>query len=283
MKTMRQLIDAIRLLMLLLTVRACDRAMAQCKPENVPDIVQRGAAAMHSDWLAFPGFSFAERDEEISKGATTVRTYRVFMIEGTDYYMQIAFNDKPWTKDQLVQEHDKLLQELDRRRHESNKERKKRFDRYWKERNQVGILLEQYVKAIDFRLSGEEIINGHSACVLDGKSRPGYRPPNREARVLAGLRGRLWVDEHDFHWLKAEGEVLKPVSILGIVARVLPGTHMELQMVPVKPSVWLWSRFTVAVKSSIFWRTTERATVTTWSAYQPTAEALADELATPSR
>jgi len=93
------------------------------------------------------------------------------------------------------------------------------------------------------------------------------------------MQGRMWVDNQDFHWLKAEAEVLKPVSILGIAVRVLPGTHMELQMAPVSSSVWLVSRFTVAVKASLLWMSTEQASVTTWSGYRPAAAALADELA----
>jgi hypothetical protein len=135
------------------------------------------------------------------------------------------------------------------------------------------------VKAFDFTLVGEEIVNGHAACVLDAKPRHDYRPPNREAKILTGMEGRLWVDNHDFHWLKAEAEVLKPVSILGIAVRVLPGTHMELQMAPVSPSLWLVSSFSVAVKASFLWMSTERATMTSWSAYRPAVEALADELA----
>jgi hypothetical protein len=253
--------------------------MAQCTPENVRNIIERGTDAMQSDWKAFPGFAFVEHDSETSKHGTVVKTHRVFMIEGTDYYMPIAINDKPYTAEQMAQEHQKLVQEIDRRGHETEKERQRRSERYWKERNQTGILLEQYVKAFDFHLVGEEVVNGHPACVLDAKPRLDYRPPNREARILTGMQGRLWIDSHDFHWVKAEADVLKPVSILGIAVRVLPGTHMELQMAPVSPSLWLVSRFTVTVKASVLWMSAEQASDTNWSGYRPAAPALADELA----
>ena len=82
--------------------------------------------------------------------------------------------------------------------------------------------------------------------------------------------------------MKAEAEVLKPVSILGIAVRVLPGTHMELEMAPVSPSVWLVSRFSVDVKASALWMSTEHASVTSWSEYRPATAALADELAKKS-
>src|SRR5208283_4301727 len=249
----------------LLVMCVCDRAMAQCKPENVGDIIQRATTAMESDWNAFPGFAFVERDSVTSKRETTVATNRVFMIDGSDYYMPIAFNDKPYTAEQTAQEHEKLLQEIGRRSHQTEKERQHRSESYWKERNQTRILLGEYVKAFNFTVIGEEVINGHSACVLDAKRKLDYRPPNREARILTGMQGRLWIDTHDFHWVKAEAEVLKPVSILGIAVRILPGTHMELEMAPVSPSLWLVSSFTVAVKASIVWMPADRADVTSWS------------------
>jgi len=230
------LLEAITLPMVAMCV--CGQAMAQWELENVRDIVQHATVAMQSDWNAFPGFAFEERDSETSKGVTVVRTHRVFMIEGTDYYMPIADNDTPYKAEQLAQEHKKLLEEIDRRDHETAKERQRRSDRYWKERNQTGIPLEQYVKAFDFTLVGEEDMNGYLACVLDAKPRRDYRPPNRVAKILTGMQGRLWIDSHDFHWVKAEAEVLTPVSILGIAVRVLPGTHMELQMAPVSHCGW---------------------------------------------
>jgi hypothetical protein len=266
----------------LLAMCLCGPAMAQCQPENIPVIIQRATAEMQSDWTAFPGFAFVERDEETSKHGTTITTHRVFMIEGTDYYMPIAVNDQPYTAEQLAQEHQKLLQEIDRRRHETAKERQHRSERYWKERNQTGILLEQYTKAFDFRLVGEELVNGHLACVLDAVQKPDYRPPNREAKILTGMQGRMWIDSHDFHWVKAQADVLKPVSILGIAVRVLPGTHMELQMAPVSPNLWLVSRFTVKVKASVLWMSADQGSVTNWSEYRPAAPALAQELASPT-
>ena len=274
----RSLVVEIVLLPLLLVV-CCDRVLAQCNPENVPDLLKRATTAILADWNAFPGFAFVERDSEIKQHDTKVTTDRVFMIEGSDYYVRIATNDEPLTDQQQAEEHEKLLREVYRRSHETESQRRHRSDRYWKERNQTATLLQEYLKAFDFTFVGEEMLNGYSACVLDARPRLDYRPPNREAKILTGMQGRLWIENHSFHWLKAEAEVLKPVSILGVAVRVLPGTHMELLMAPVSPSLWLVSSFTVSVKASIVWMSTERSEVTSWGEYRPAAAALKDELA----
>ena len=263
----------------ILAVLCCDRGLAQCDQVNVPDLLQRATIKMRTDWNAFPGFAFVERDAETTTRKTKVTTNRVFMIEGSDYYMPIAVDDKPLTEEQLDEQHEKLVEEVYRRSHETESQSRHRSDRYWKERNQTGILLGEYLKAFDFTIVGEEMINGHSTCVLDARPRVDYRPPNREAKILTGMQGRLWIETEGFHWVKAEAEVLKPVSILGIAVRILPGTQMELLMAPISPSVWLVSSFRVSVKASIVWMSTERSEMTSWSEYRPAAAALKDELA----
>ena len=152
----------------LLAMCVCDRAAAQCAPENVGDMIRRATVTIQADWGAFPGFAFVERDAETAKHVTTVRTHRVFMIEGSDYYMPIALNDKPYTAEQLAQEHEKLVEEVGRRSHETEKERQRRSERYWKERNQTRILLGEYVKAFDFTVIRSPFRTPHFLRVPDG-------------------------------------------------------------------------------------------------------------------
>jgi hypothetical protein len=249
---------------------------------NVPDVqdlVRRATSTMQADWGAAPGYAFVQRDVTTSKGMTTRKTHRVFMIAGSDYYRPIAIDDVPLSADQQKLELESLKQEVDRRRQETPEEAQQRSEQYRKLRQQNGILLNEFTMAFDFSLAGEEIINGHAAYVLNASPRPSYRPPNRTARILTGMRGRLWIDKESFHWVKAEAEVLKPVPVLGLFAKVLPETRMDLEMTPVTDSVWLVSRFAVDMRLAIFWRKSAKATESTFGGYEPAAAALARALA----
>jgi hypothetical protein len=93
------------------------------------------------------------------------------------------------------------------------------------------------------------------------------------------MQGRLWIDKESFHWVKAEAEAIKPVSVFGFFAKILPGTKMELEMIPVTDSTWLVSRFAVDLRLSIFWRKSTKATDSTFSDYRPAATELAEALA----
>ena len=71
---------------------------------------------------------------------------------------------------------------------------------------------------------------------MDARPQAHYRPHNRTAKVVTGMQGRLWIDEESLHWVRAEAEVLKPVSVLGLFAPVLPGSRVDLEMIPVMGS-----------------------------------------------
>ena len=245
---------------------------------DVEDLVSRAGRTRQSDWAAAPAFSFIQRDLTVSKGTITRKTHRVFNISGSDYYMPIAVNDVPLPAAQEEMELRRLKEEVDRRTNETSKEAQHRAEQYYRAREQNGILLLEFTKALDFTLVGEEMINGHATYVLDATPRPSYQPPNRTARILTGMHGRLWIEKESFHWVKGDAEVLKPISIFGFFARVLPGTQLKLEMVPVNESVWLVSRFAVDMKVSTFWRKSTKSTDSTFSDYQPAPAALAQAL-----
>jgi len=246
---------------------------------DVQDIVDRASRTMQADWSAAPGFAFMQRDLTTSKGITTRKTHQVFMISGSDYYMPAAIDDQPLPADREKLELEALRNEVERRSRETAKQTQQRSEQYRKMREQNGVLLTEFTQAFDFTFAGEETINGHASYVLDAKPKAGYRPPNRTAKILTGMQGRLWIDKEAFHWVKAEATVLKSVSVFGLFARVSPGTKMELEMTPVTDSVWLISWFAVDLKVSILWWSSTKATESTFSGYRPASAALAEALA----
>src|SRR5262249_54767990 len=73
---------------------------------------------------------------------------------------------------------------------------------------------------------------------LRASPREGYKPPNIDARVLTGMQAEFWIDTQTFQWVKVTGEVLRPVSLAGLLARVEPGTSFEMENIPVGDGIW---------------------------------------------
>ncbi len=176
------------------------------------------------------------------------------MMEGTPYRKLIAIDGHPLSLAKMRQEDQKERRELARRRSETHEEREERLRKYQKEREQDHLLMTQMAIAFKFKLVGEETIYGHPAYVLDAEPKPDYKPVNREAKVLTGMKGRLWVEKEHYHWVKVEAEVIHPVTFGGFLAKVGEGTKFELDKEPVAGEIWQPKQFSVQVVASVlFW------------------------------
>jgi hypothetical protein len=113
------------------------------------------------------------------------------------------------------------------------------------------MLMQQMVEAFSFTMAGEQQVDGVDCYVLDAKPNPAYQPPVQKARVLLGMRGRLWIDKEQYHWVKVQAEVINPVEFGIFVAKVKPGTKFELEQAPVG-DVWLPKHFSESVNASVF-------------------------------
>jgi hypothetical protein len=109
----------------------------------------------------------------------------------------------------------------------------------------------ELVKAFDFKLLGEQKVDGRSVYVLQATPRRGYHPPTMETQVLTGMQGKLWIDKDTFQWVKVEAEVIHPVSIEGFLAKVERGTHFELEKAPVEDDVWLPKHFAMTSRAKV--------------------------------
>lgn len=209
--------------------------------------------AIQPDWAQAPGYSFEERDVESKHNArATVKTYEVLMIDGSPYRRVIALNDRPLLAGEQAEEERKLRAEIQKREHESNRERSRRIAKYEKERRQDQAMLMAMVDAFDFQLGGEETVNGHDCWILDAHPKRGYQPRDRETKVLAGMRGRLWIDKSQNQWVRVKADVVRPVNFFGFVAKVGPGTTILLEQAPVAENLWLPKRFSMHVTASAF-------------------------------
>jgi hypothetical protein len=226
------------------------------QPPSVADIIKRSVVANTADWKSQPQYAHQELDRKSKIDASgTVhpqqsKTYEVVMIEGSPYYRLIGVNNEPLSRGQAAQEDAKMQREISKRKNESPSERKARIDKYQNGRAEEHLLMQQMTEAFNFKLVGEETLEGTDCYVLDATPRPDYHPPVERARVLSGMRGRLWIDKTGYHWVKVQAEVISPVAFGLFIAQVKPGTKFELDQAPVG-SVWLPKCFTESVNASV--------------------------------
>jgi hypothetical protein len=239
-----------------------------CGAADLEEIIRRGSATLRSDWAADKDYAYVERDEVQRHEKATSKTSQIVYLDGSDYSVPIAVDDQPLAPDREKAEVEKLKNEARRRSTESPEARQERIRKYRKERDENEALVLDFPSAFNFELLREEEMNGHPAYVLSGtpKKRPG--PLSLAAKVLSGMRGTVWIDKENLHAIRAECEVVNPVPIYGILAKVLRGTHIEFEMAPVTDSIWLISELSLNLKvSKVFFKSTQ-ITRSTYSAYR---------------
>jgi hypothetical protein len=240
-----------------------------CRAADLAEIVQRATATLHSDWVADPDYAYLEHDEVVKNGRVTSKTFQVVYIAGSDYYLLLDINDQPLAPDQQKVELDKFKNEVERRNAETPEGRSQRIAKYKKQSDENEALVLDFPNAFTFELVREETMNGYPAYVLSGMPKKRSGNLTLAAKVLSGMRGTVWVDKETFHAVRVECDVITPVPIYGILAKVLPGTHIEFGMAPVTSSTWLISRLAMDLRiSKLFFKSMD-VKRTTWSDYRP--------------
>ena len=224
-------------------------AAASFAQSDADTIIERSVEANAADWKVAPDYDYVESDRQPGGGT---KTYEELMISGSPYQRLIEVNGKPLSPERQAGEQQKLESTVVERKKEPQEERENRIAKYEKDRRRDQLLMEQLTKALDFKLVGEQKLGADEAYVLKATPRPGYKPPNTEAKVLTGMEGELWIDKKTFQWIKVEATVIHPVSIAGFLAEVEPGTHFELEKMALEDNLWLPKHFAMKSRAKIF-------------------------------
>lgn len=170
-----------------------------------------------------------------------VETSEVMMLAGGQYQRLIEKSGKPLSAKEEKREKEKMDRELARRQHLSASDKAKQE----KGRAEGRKFLEQLPDAFTLKIEGVEEISGKPAWVISAERKPGFRPKGSDAKILTKVRGKVWIDQAEYRWVKAEAEILDTISMeLGLV-RVAPGMHVAFEQTRVNDEVWLPSHFSI--------------------------------------
>jgi hypothetical protein len=222
--------------------------LASAPPHEAGAIIENSVEANAIDFKAQQDYSYLATEKE---DGGPRKSYEVSMMLGSPYRRLVAIGGHPLDTAAQRRELEKMQKTLAERKRESQDERAERISKYLDEKQQENLMLAEMTKAFKFRLVGTEDMHGHEVYVFDASRNPDYKPINSKAKVLTGMRGKLWVDAKTYHWVKVEAEVVNPVYFEGFLARVDPGTKFVLDKGPVGDNIWLPTRFSVQVNSKI--------------------------------
>jgi hypothetical protein len=209
------------------------------------EIVRRAMEHDISNWQRETDYTFIQRIEERELNSdggvksNKSQTEEIIFVYGQPYSHLIKRDDKPLSDSEARKVEKKLNDIMDKRSHEAPADREKRLADFQKHHQEEHDFLREVPDAYDFRLVGEEDLNGRTAYVIAGEPRQDFRPNMNAARVLPKLRPKLWIDKDGYQWLKMQAEVIDTITWGGFLLRLHSGSHIELEQTLVNNEVWL--------------------------------------------
>ena len=171
--------------------------------------------------------------------STQVETSEVLQLYGEPVERLIEKDDKPLSTKDAAKEEAKIQKIIDKRKNESESDRKKREEREIKDREDGRKFETEVADAYNFKLVGTEPLDGREALVIDAEPRPGFVPQMKESKLLSKFRGRVWIDKDDLQLAKLDVECLDTVSFGWFLARFHKGTRITLEQTRINDEVWL--------------------------------------------
>lgn len=221
-------------------------------PTNDPkEIMRRAVEIDHGNREKIRNYTCQNRQviKQLGKNgevkSTEIKTFDINFYFGEEYQRLVQVNDKPLDAKEEKKEEEKLNKFLAKYRDESESDREKRLAKEKKEREEGRMFLKDVVNAYDFRLLGDETIEGVDTWVIEATPRSDFHPTQPHADMLKKIKGRLWIEKSGYNWVKVNAEATDTISLGLFLFRIHPGSRFSFQQSFVNNEVWVMKRLDI--------------------------------------
>jgi hypothetical protein len=213
--------------------------------DQIKDLIRRVAENDMANDKKLRDYTYTEREEtkKLNKkgevSSTESKTSEVLQIYGETVEKLIAKNDKPLSEKEAKKEDERIQKIIDKRRNESDSDREKRIKKEEKDREDGREFVKEIADAYNFTLLGVEQVNDRDAWVIQADPRPGYVAHKKEAKLLAKVVGKIWIDKEESQWVRLDTRVTDTISFGLFLARLHEGTTVVVEQTRVNDEVWL--------------------------------------------
>lgn len=213
-----------------------------------------------------------QRTETLDNSGAVVKTVTttldVVNLYGRQYGRRIAKNGRPLAGREKEKADEEFEKEVRKRQMETPAERAKREAEQEKNRAEARKFLQEIPKACFLKLAGAETIDGLPVWVIEATPRPEFRPTVKHADLLKKMRGKIWIDQASYQWVRAEAEVLQPITFGGFLVKLDRGARMTFLQTRVNDEVWLPSKMTARLDGRLLIKHFNVAAEISWSDYR---------------
>ena len=180
-------------------------------------------------------------------------TYEVIPLADGVYRKLIGKNGQPLSEKEARKQQKKAEGRLRRQKTRSPSGRAKLERKRSERRRKTARFWDEATQAFYFHYRGQEVLNGRTAAVVDLSPHEEYKPSEKDFRILAKLKGRVWIDVQDLQVTQAEMEFTEALKIAGgLVARLHKGSTLWVRQRKVRGEFWFPRQFEINMSGRVF-------------------------------
>jgi hypothetical protein len=235
----------------------CSVAPVWAAPDDATVIVRRSLELhQHNNEIA-KDYTYRQQsvvtqyDSRRRAKRTDSTTHEVISLYGRPYTRLVEKNGSPLSVGDERKQEERMRKEMERRRKAAEQGDSRERREYEREQAERRRMIADIIRAYSFTLTGEDILSGSPAYVIQAEPRPDYKPHDRATGILPKVRGRLWIDKTDYQWVRVEAQVIDTISIGLFLARLGPGSSLYFEQRRVNGELWLPSQARIMLDGRI--------------------------------
>jgi hypothetical protein len=212
------------------------------------EIVRKSVELDQADWARMKDYTWIARETDRgldSRGnvkSEKTDTWETVILYGEPHRRMLERDGQPLSADDQRKEQQKLDKAVAKLEHERPEQRARREAEYEKDRAKDRDFLREVPDLFDFKLLGDEKVDGHAVWVISATPKPGYRPRHSDAKPLLKVQAKMWIDKAEYQWVRLEAETTATISFGLFIARLNPGAKLVFEQTRVNDEVWLPKR-----------------------------------------
>jgi hypothetical protein len=219
--------------------------------QDAREIVRKSVVLDQANWARMKDYTWIARETERSldsHGAVKsekIETWETVVLYGEPHRRMLERDGKPLSAADQRKEQQKLDKSVAKLEHESPQQRERRQAEYEKQREKDREFLRDVPDLYDFKLLGEDKIDGLDAWMISATPRPGAQPRHSDAKPLLKVQAKMWIDKAEYQWVRLEAETTATISFGLFIVRLNPGAKLVFEQTRVNDEVWLPKRESV--------------------------------------
>jgi len=245
-------------------------------PPSAADIVRRCIELDQTNWMRMKDYTWISREttRHLDSGghvkSTDSEAWETIILFGRPSRKLVERNGQDLAPDKQRKEQEKLDKITGKLERETPSERERRLADYVKEREKDREFLRELPDAFEFRMEGEQKIDGRDTWAISARPKPGYQAKHGDAKAFAKIEGKIWIDQNEFQWVRIEAKTIEKISAgLGLLAQLNPGATLIFEQARINDEIWLPKRFVVggSGRLALFKKLSEQQEIT-WNDYR---------------